>query len=846
MKFICMALVAFVPWAPVPGPQSIDVSRAGGYFELTNEIVAVVADDATDEEVYWLKRLIGASNGGIDVVRASEHSADWPGIYVGEVGRHASFDDRKMKTLLRPLKPVGPHGYRLIVRKDKVLVAGSDATGTFYGLQSLAQMFRDLEKLPAFEIRDEPDLGIRGLFVEGTLPRTKGDASDWLDKQMLLRCNLIVFSSADFMMLDNNSSLFWSYVFDEARRRRIEPVPYVAFDDSKTNEEYYIYAGDVLAQIAGELDADIVFIDLKGNDQPAKQIVKYDGLLKRMKPGARLMVPDSVMGSNSGRLMLPSDVILAASVREGESWRDTVERCESFRRGYALMPRDGRTNLYKACEAGGDAKSGRLLGVVSVTGAFNTPLIQLAMDKSWSVSSPKAAWPAGFSDYYGVDLWEPVYEETLQVMVEHLNERTLSGVAPSDERANFDRMLVNVRAQLPEDEFETAFVEGLYHNLVDYVRLESGFGKASKSRRKSIVAELAGLVENQATYAPDMDPARASGIVQRVRSDGAFVPSSILFGEFVFPFREMAIPESQVLLETLAKPVYIENAKYVDIVYDFLTCPGPIYRLDFETAGAGELEISKSADGHSYEMVERVSADSASVMGPILLDKTFESRFMRIRALGNGRRQVVLKNSRVFALKGPARGLCRRSSYSPMLDGSFKDRAWMKTAVEATARGFVREDGAGFAEAQSNVRLCYTDKALYVAAWLREPLIETMQAEMRESDSPLWDEESFECVVQAGDGSECRFLINPAGTLYDSKGGDVSWDGTWRAVPKMYSTGWAVEMMLPFKDLKMTAGQGVALKINFLRSRGNINKERSAWSFSADGAGVPPGEIVLD
>lgn len=63
-----------------------------------------------------------------------------------------------------------PEGYVLVVKPEVVLIAGADDAGVLYGVQTLRQLLRAGEagaEIPVVEIRDWPDLAVRGFYVEG-------------------------------------------------------------------------------------------------------------------------------------------------------------------------------------------------------------------------------------------------------------------------------------------------------------------------------------------------------------------------------------------------------------------------------------------------------------------------------------------------------------------------------------------------------------------------------------------------------------------------------------------------------------------------------------------------------
>ena len=61
--------------------------------------------------------------------------------------------------------PSKAEGYYLKVGKNEIVIAGADARGAYYGVQTLAQLLT-LPKLPLVEVTDYPDIPYRGV-VEG-------------------------------------------------------------------------------------------------------------------------------------------------------------------------------------------------------------------------------------------------------------------------------------------------------------------------------------------------------------------------------------------------------------------------------------------------------------------------------------------------------------------------------------------------------------------------------------------------------------------------------------------------------------------------------------------------------
>ncbi|MCC6154719.1 MAG: hypothetical protein IT367_13210, partial [Candidatus Hydrogenedentes bacterium] len=170
----------------------------------------------------------------------------------------------------------------------------------------------------------------------------------------------------------------------------------------------------------------------------------------------------------------------------------------------------------------------------------------------------------------------------------------------------------------------------------------------------------------------------------------------------------------------------------------------------------------------------------------------------------------------------------------PVLDGSFKETPWPR---RAQVDGFINPDTEEFAEAQTTVRVCHTADALYIAVYAREPRMNTMATTMSDRDAPLWQEESFAIVLQPTGKPEYRFVVNPLGAQFDSRDGNEEWNGEWKVATKTWPVGWSAEIEIPFASLGADPGKD-DWEIDFVRTRRNVENERSVWVYSGDGTKV--------
>lgn len=127
-----------------PTPQSV---KWGDKQIQVNEINIQGSKEADPQALEKLKQLF----------KATENKKAYP-VYIGEKG------DKAIKKYSSRI-PETAGGYYLSINGDGMIIAGNDARGTFYALQTLAQIL-DKQTLQTVEITDYPDVAHRGT-VEG-------------------------------------------------------------------------------------------------------------------------------------------------------------------------------------------------------------------------------------------------------------------------------------------------------------------------------------------------------------------------------------------------------------------------------------------------------------------------------------------------------------------------------------------------------------------------------------------------------------------------------------------------------------------------------------------------------
>ena len=144
---LCLSLAGLVAAAQTvtvsPLPQQI--SWGAKAFDNTTTYTLTGAADADADAVALASEKLGMGAPGVELV-------------MGEVGDAAV-------AAYESLVPEKAEGYYLKVEPAKVVIAGRDGAGTYYGVQTFLQLASQPEVMQA-EVTDWPDVKLRGV-IEG-------------------------------------------------------------------------------------------------------------------------------------------------------------------------------------------------------------------------------------------------------------------------------------------------------------------------------------------------------------------------------------------------------------------------------------------------------------------------------------------------------------------------------------------------------------------------------------------------------------------------------------------------------------------------------------------------------
>ncbi len=156
-----------------PIPQEMQVT--GNSFVLDEALTIIVPESKTDKDMFLARFLVRelSDKYGIAVkIETSNHiPKDKRVVIMGTLSnaliKNYCSDNKLELTATNP----GPEGYLLQVDNNKIVVAGSDDAGAFYGLQSLRQLIYkgNGKEVAGIKVKDWPSLKFRGirLYVPG-------------------------------------------------------------------------------------------------------------------------------------------------------------------------------------------------------------------------------------------------------------------------------------------------------------------------------------------------------------------------------------------------------------------------------------------------------------------------------------------------------------------------------------------------------------------------------------------------------------------------------------------------------------------------------------------------------
>ena len=176
-------------------------------------------------------------------------------------------------------------------------------------------------------------------------------------------------------------------------------------------------------------------------------------------------------------------------------------------------------------------------------------------------------------------------------------------------------------------------------------------------------------------------------------------------------------------------------------------------------------------------------------------------------------------------------------SASPVIDGKLDDEIWKSAVKLKDFSQFQPGDGVE-ASQQTEAFLGYDEKHLYIAIKaFDEP--DKVRATIAQRDQ-IFDEDNVRILLDTYNDQRRGYLLafNPFGIQGDGiytegvtngSDTDLNVDILMESKGMMLPDGWSVEVKIPFKSLRYTAGKGKFWGIHVLRKITRFNNEQDSW-----------------
>ncbi|HEX5633473.1 MAG TPA: DUF5916 domain-containing protein, partial [Gemmatimonadales bacterium] len=170
-----------------------------------------------------------------------------------------------------------------------------------------------------------------------------------------------------------------------------------------------------------------------------------------------------------------------------------------------------------------------------------------------------------------------------------------------------------------------------------------------------------------------------------------------------------------------------------------------------------------------------------------------------------------------------------RAVSSISIDGDLSDPAWLQARVISEFTQREPKEGQPATE-RTEVRIVWDESALYVSAELFDSAPDSIIALLDRRDRFV-NADRFTLMLDPYHDRRSGFYfgVNAAGTLYDGTlfnddWDNSSWDGVWEGASRRTERGWAVEMRIPFSQLRFRPGEAQVWGINLKREIARRNE----------------------
>lgn len=179
----------------------------------------------------------------------------------------------------------------------------------------------------------------------------------------------------------------------------------------------------------------------------------------------------------------------------------------------------------------------------------------------------------------------------------------------------------------------------------------------------------------------------------------------------------------------------------------------------------------------------------------------------------------------------------QRITERPKIDGDLTDAVWQNIPPSGGFNMYEPgNEGVIPPEYQSEVKLAYDDKAVYIAAYMYDPNPEKILQQFSQRDDVFAQADRLAVAINTyNDGiNETRFYVTSAGAIGDSRvsrnNQDFGFNVVFSCQISYDEKGWYAEFEIPYNALRFPEKEVQNWSINFYRELKNKN-ETHTWSF---------------
>ena len=177
-----------------------------------------------------------------------------------------------------------------------------------------------------------------------------------------------------------------------------------------------------------------------------------------------------------------------------------------------------------------------------------------------------------------------------------------------------------------------------------------------------------------------------------------------------------------------------------------------------------------------------------------------------------------------------------KTTESISIDGNLDEESWKTAKIATDFISFEPKNGTLIPEEfKTEVKILYSNDAIYVGAVLKDPNPDKILKEIVERDD-IGTSDFFGVFINGyNDGQqEFRFFVTAANGQVDTnftaaEGEDGSWNAIWESKAKITPIGWVIEMKIPYAALRFPEKAVQTWGINFFRE---VRRERQKYTWN--------------